>query len=496
MRSSEWDAASLKASVWQARLGALADWASRGSNGYCLAILAVGVALLARIGLEALGKFYYLPLIPAVMLPALLASRRATALAIVLSILANVLLVPRQSVIDAAVNAVLFALVGVSIGEIARAGRSARDRSARLKSHLIQKDATLQAMMTAAAVVTLDAKSNVISMSEPAARLFQTTSGDAAGRPFHEFVAYFDPPEAGAVAAESSVAEQYWLGRRKDGEIFPLGIQIAYLTSPQQSPEVILTLTDLGLWHRAELRNQALNDQLSQVWRMNSLGEMAAILAHELNQPLTAAAGYLQASQADLGRVGLMADSASRTIDLAKAQILRAGGIIRRARDLLAVDGSSLEPQSLASILDDLDPILQMLGPPAGVTIQVDLQQAEGAVLADRIQLQQAIVNLVRNAVEAVEGQERRDVLVRGRPVSGARYRLAVEDSGPGVPADQRDRLFQPMTTTKANGMGLGLSVTRTIVERHGGRLAIDSSDLGGAAFTFEIERFPAGEEA
>ena len=494
MLSSERDAGSLKASVWQTRLGALADWASRGSNGYSLAVFAVGAALLARLGLEALGKFYYLPLIPAVMLPALLASRRATALAIVLSILANVLLVPRESVIDAAVNAVLFALVGASIGEIARAGRSARDRSARLKSHLIQKDATLQAMMTAAAVVRLDARSNVISMSGPAARLFQTTSDDAAGRPFDEFVAYFDPPEPQATTSETATAEQYWLGRRKDGEIFPLGIQIAYL--PQQPPEVILTLTDLGLWHRAELRNQALSDQLSQVWRMNSLGEMAAILAHELNQPLTAAAGYLQASQADLGRVGLMADSASRTIDLAKGQILRAGGIIRRARDLLAVDGSSLEPQSLASILDDLDPILQMLGPPAGVTIQIDLEQAEDAVLADRIQIQQAIVNLVRNAVEAVEGQERRDVLVRGRPVSDTRYRLSIEDSGPGVPRDQRDRLFQPMTTTKANGMGLGLSVTRTIVERHGGRLAIDGSDLGGAAFAFDIERFPAGGQA
>jgi two-component system sensor kinase FixL len=192
----------------------------------------------------------------------------------------------------------------------------------------------------------------------------------------------------------------------------------------------------------------------------------------------------------------MLGGPASRTIDLAKGQILRAGGIIRRARDLLAVDGSSLEPQSLASILDDLDPILQMLGPPAGVTIQIDLEQAEDAVLADRIQIQQAIVNLVRNAVEAVEGQERRDVLVRGRPVSDTRYRLSIEDSGPGVPRDQRDRLFQPMTTTKANGMGLGLSVTRTIVERHGGRLAIDGSDLGGAAFAFDIERFPAGGQA
>lgn len=484
------------ASVFQARLSALAAWASRGLNGYGLAVAAVAIALLARLGLEALGKFYYLPLIPAVMLPALLASRRATALAILLSILANVVLVPRESLTDAMVNALLFALVGAAIGEIARAGRTARDRSARLGSHLVQREATIQAMLTAASIVTLDADSKIISISGPACGLFKTSPDEAVGRPFHEFVEYFDPAAVHAAAGEQTAAEQYWLGRCSDGDLFPVGIQITLLPAADHACEVILTLTDLRLWHTAELRNQALNDQLNQVWRMNSLGEMAAILSHELNQPLTAAAGYLHATQADLGRAGVLADSASRTIGLAKGQVLRAGDIIRRARDLLAVDTRHLEPQRLSSILEDLEPILQMLGPPAGVPIQIDIDSAEDSVLADRIQLQQAIVNLVRNAVEAVENEARREVAVRGRAISAARYRLSVEDSGPGVAPRQMDRLFQPMMTTKTDGMGLGLSVTRTIVERHGGKLAVDTSDLGGAAFSFDIQRTSAGEDS
>lgn len=477
-----------------ARLAAAGAWASRGSNGYGLAVAAVGLALLARLGLEAVGKVYYLPLIPAVMLPAFLASRRATALAIVLSILANVILVPRHSVADAVMNAVMFACVGVAIGELGRAGRAAREKALELKTRLSLRDATIEAMLTAAAVVTLDSASRIVAISRPALRLFKIDEADALGRPFQDFVGYFDPAAVRSSTSEDPMLDQYWLGRRADGDVFPVGIQIAVVEEVSGSPDTILTLTDLSLWHTSELRNQALGDQLNQVWRMNSLGEMAAILSHELNQPLTAAASYLQATQADLGRAGVYADSASRTIELAKGQVLRAGDIIRRTRELLAVDTQALQPERVSSMVDDLGPIIQLLGPAGGVLIQIDIDAASDTVMADRIQLQQAIVNLVRNAVEAVGDQPRQEVAIRGRVVSATQYQLSVEDSGPGVAPDQIERMFQPLMTTKADGMGLGLSVTRTIVERHGGDLSVKTSDLGGAAFAFNLERRDVGE--
>jgi two-component system sensor kinase FixL len=472
-----------------ARVAAISGWAARGSNGYGLAIAAVGLALLARLGLEAFGKFYYLPLIPAVMLPALLASRRATALAIILSIAANVVLVSRESLVDAVVNALLFALVGAAIGEIGRARRSLKARSMELKTQLNTRNATIHAMQASAPVVTLDAHSIILAISQPACALFRTAEREATGRPFQDFVEFFDAGVVRSSPPGEYSADQYWLGRRADGDVFPLGIQLAFVTGDPGTSEAILTLTDLSLWHSAELRSQELSDQLNQVWRMNSLGEMAAILSHELNQPLTAAASYLQASQVDLGRAGIMADNASRTVELAKSQVLRAGAIIRRARELLTVETQPLEPERMSSMIDDLGPIIQLLGPASDAGIQISIDNIDDRVMADRIQFQQAIVNLVRNAVEAVADRERREVRLIGRPTSAEFYEIRVEDSGPGVAPDQVERMFEPLMTTKSDGMGLGLSVTRTIVENHGGSLTVGRSEMGGAAFTFSLQR-------
>lgn len=471
-----------------ARIAMIPAWAAKEPNGYVLAVASVGLALLARLGLEAFGKFYYLPLIPAVMLPALLASRRATGLAIALSIAANVVLVPRESVMDAVINALLFALVGAAIGEIGRARRSLQTRSAELKTQLSLRNATIHAMLASAPVVTLDARSRIVAISQPASALFRTSEREARGRPFQDFVEFFDAGIIRSAPPGEYSPDQYWLGRRSDGDVFPLGIQMAFTGAPENS-EAILTLTDLSLWHSAELRSQELSEQLSQVWRMNSLGEMAAILSHELNQPLTAAATYLQASQADLGRAGVLADSASRTLELAKSQVLRAGAIIRHARELLTVETHPLAPERMSSMIDDLGPIIQLLGPASDAGVQIDIDSVEDRVMADRIQFQQAIVNLVRNAVEAVADRDRREVRLIGRPRCADFYEVRVEDSGPGVPPDQIERMFEPLMTTKSDGMGLGLSVTRTIVENHGGTLTVGVSPMGGAAFAFSLHR-------
>jgi two-component system sensor kinase FixL len=344
-------------------------------------------------------------------------------------------------------------------------------------------------MQASAPVVTLDAHSIILAISQPACALFRTAEREATGRPFQDFVEFFDAGVVRSSPPGEYSADQYWLGRRADGDVFPLGIQLAFVTGDPGTSEAILTLTDLSLWHSAELRSQELSDQLNQVWRMNSLGEMAAILSHELNQPLTAAASYLQASQVDLGRAGIMADNASRTVELAKSQVLRAGAIIRRARELLTVETQPLEPERMSSMIDDLGPIIQLLGPASDAGIQISIDNIDDRVMADRIQFQQAIVNLVRNAVEAVADRERREVRLIGRPTSAEFYEIRVEDSGPGLAPDQVERMFEPLMTTKSDGMGLGLSVTRTIVENHGGSLTVGRSEMGGAAFTFSLQR-------
>jgi len=472
----------------------LRRWSSVRWNGYVLATSAVAAALCLRLALEPMGRFYYLPLVLGLMAPAFLADRRATALAIVLSIAANLILVSRESVTDAVVNALLFAAVGALIGELGRARRRLKSKSADLSTRLQARQAMLGALLTSVPVVTVTQDERVAYMSPTACRLFRVTEDEAKGRRFRHFVEHFDlaAPNAHVIGGHGP----FWSGRRSDGERFPLDIQPGYIPDGAGGCGVVLCLTDLSSWHASEARSQDLAVQLNHVWRLNSLGEMAAILAHELNQPLTAASAYLQASQADLDRAGLIGASASRSVDMAKGQILRAGAIIRRMRDLLTTDGQGLRPVRVSSMIEDLNPVIALLAPGSDAQVRVEVDTGDDLVLADTIQIQQALVNLVRNAIEAVSGHAHRDVLVYGRPLSDGRFGIGVEDSGPGIASGQEEAVFRPLTTTKAQGMGLGLSVTRTIVERHGGALTVRRSGLGGAAFEFSLSRISEAEAA
>ena len=450
-----------------------------------------------RFLLEELGNFYYLPMLPAVIVTALLAGRTAVALAIALSIALNVLLTPRLDLGDAVSNAALFAVVAWIIAEVCMGLRKLKDRADHLTHKVAAQDALLNTVLTTVPVVTLEMDGAVRRMNAAAAALFGLDEVAARTRPFASLVPAFDVL---AVARSDRAygalepTEGHWSGVRIDGATFPLNIQSGRVPGPAGQDLIALCLTDLSRWHAADAQARELHAQLNKVWRLNSMGEMAATLAHELNQPLSAAATYLHASQIDMERAGPLGDSAMRTTELAKAQLLRAGKIIRRMRELLSLEVRSLDQERASSMVEDLGPILTMIGSAKGVSVRMDLHGEEDLVRAERIQFQQAIVNLVRNAVEAVGETPEPEVLITGRPLSETQYAISVEDNGPGIAPDQVERMFQPMTTTKSGGMGLGLSVTRTIVESHGGRLIVARSVLGGAAFSFNLIREAVGE--
>ena len=216
---------------------------------------------------------------------------------------------------------------------------------------------------------------------------------------------------------------------------------------------------------------------------------MAATLAHELNQPLSAAATYIHAGQRDVEKAGLMGQSVARTLELAKGQMLRAGTIIRRMRDMLTTGTRKLEEERISSMIDDLSQAFALIARERGVDIRMNVDSSDDIVHAERIQFQQAMINLVRNAVDAVADRPEPVIAITGRSLGPKGYHVTVEDSGPGIPGDRVEDIFRPMTTTKSSGMGLGLSVTRTIVESHGGALVVGKSTLGGAAFTLELPR-------
>ena len=445
-------------------------------NGVLLACACVSIAAVIKVGLSRVEHVHYMPLLGAVMLAALIGNRLATFVAIVLSVAVDLITTARTGLMEVAANTLLFVMVALIVGEVCH--------------RLTSRTALLHSILTSVPVVTLDEAGHILRITDPAAELLGVAPKHALGRAFSLFAPDFNPGALTQTAngeALPAPSAGYWLARRPDGEIVPLIIHASLLRLSGDKERVILSLADQRQALAVNDRMRELMGQLSKSWRLNSLGEMAATLAHELNQPLTAATVYLHAGQADIARAGPLGDSAARTLDLAKTQLLRAGDIISRMRELIATGGPQLSEQRVSSMIDDLSTLFDLIRQDTGVNIHIDVEQSGDRVLADRIQFQQAIANLVRNAVDAVCGRSRGVVKVTGRNLAHERYEIRVEDNGPGIAEDQMDRIFQPMMTTKAGGMGLGLSVTRSIVESHDAVLAVGRSPLGGAAFSFSL---------
>ena len=443
-------------------------------GGFLLAAGCVLVGSAFRLTIQTVGHVHYLPMLAAVMATALVAQRPATFTAIVLSVIADMLILPRQGIANAVVHAALFVAVALVMAEVCH--------------RLASRSALLDSILASVPVVTLNGEGRILRITPAAADLLGVTPEEALSRPFSTFATDFDTTALAAViegAPLSLPATGSWLARRPDGEIVPMTIH-ASLLSPSVDPErMVLSLGDQRQTTAANERMRDLMNQLSKSWRLNSMGEMAATLAHELNQPLTAATVYLHAGQTDIARAGPLGDSAGRALDLAKTQLIRAGDIIRRMREFVSTGARELTDQRVSSMIEDLRPLFDLIRMDTGVLIRVDVRDVGDHVLADRIQFQQAINNLVRNAVDAVAGRELGLVRITGRSLGNQGYEIIVEDDGPGIPEDQMDRIFQPMTTTKASGMGLGLSVTRSIIESHDSVLTVGRSPLGGAAFSF-----------
>lgn len=459
-------------------------------QSYLVPVVAVAACLLVRQILEVIGHFYYLPFVPAVMATAMLSGRRQTAVAVGLSIIANVALVARLGWVDTATNALLFVAVSWFVAVMCWRLRAMQERAHELSLRLTHRNRMLDAILASTPVVAIDRERRVSFLTQRACTVLGVTSEEAMGRDFGDYVQSLQADWM------DSGEDAVWTGRRPDGETFPLSIQVGLMPDNPDGVLATLCLTDLTLAHAADARARELHTQLNRVWRLNSLGEMAASLAHELNQPLTAATTYLHASQDSLKKVGLLGQSAGRTLELAKAQLLRAGGIIRRMRELLAHDTRSLEVERVAAMVADLHGVLQMIQADGRVKIETDIDDLNDHVRAERIQFQQAIINLVRNAAEALEDHPAGRVRVIGRARSDSVFEVRVEDNGEGVAPRQLEKIFRPLTTTKRSGMGLGLSVTRTIVESHGGTLSVERSRLGGAAFVFGLMRETELEDA
>ncbi|MEJ0019762.1 MAG: PAS domain S-box protein [Acetobacteraceae bacterium] len=275
------------------------------------------------------------------------------------------------------------------------------------------------------------------------------------------------------------------VGLRKDGSTFPMELSVG---EARQSGIRLFTgfVRDLTERQRTERRLHELQDGLLHVSRVRSMGQMAAALAHELNQPLTATANYVRAAVRLLAAPEPNLDRVRQAMTLAVEQTLRSGEIIRRLRAFVSRGEVSRQPESIATLIEEASALALVGVKERDIKVMISLEPQLPEAAVDRVQIQQVLLNLIRNAVEAMEHAGIRE-LTLATVTRPDHVLVSVTDTGAGIPPEIEARLFQPFVTTKAEGMGIGLSVCRTIIEAHGGRLWVEPNPRGGSIFQFTL---------
>lgn len=281
-------------------------------------------------------------------------------------------------------------------------------------------------------------------------------------------------------------------GKRRDGTTFPMHLSIGEMQSGGE-PYFTGFVRDLTEHQQTQARLQELQSELVHVSRLTAMGEMASALAHELNQPLAAISNYMQGSRRLLtGSNDPNAAKVESALDRAAEQALRAGQIIRRLRDFVSRGESEKRVESLSKLIEEAGALGLAGAREQNVQLRFSLDPNADLVLADRVQIQQVLVNLFRNAMEAMVDSPRRELVVTNSRVADDMIEVEVSDTGSGFPGDVIPNLFQTFFTTKETGMGVGLSISRSIIEAHGGRMWAESNASGGATFRFTL---PATDE-
>jgi len=248
-------------------------------------------------------------------------------------------------------------------------------------------------------------------------------------------------------------------------------------------------MADLTERHRAEAEIRRMQADLIHVSRLSAMGAMASTLAHELNQPLTAVGNFISGAKRVADRLGVHDSDLREALDAAESGALRAAEIVRRLREMVSRGTASVMVEHLPKLIEDASVLAFLDEEVLGVRHRLDLDPAALWVRADRVQIQQVLINLIRNAVEAMEGKGEREVVLSTRAVAGEMVEIAVADSGVGLGGGNVDYLFSQFMTTKSGGMGIGLPISRTIVEAHGGQISGEDRPEGGAVFRFTLPR-------
>lgn len=353
------------------------------------------------------------------------------------------------------------------------------------------------------AMVVIDDQGMIVSFSAAAERLFGYQEAELLGVNVSRLMPSPDRERHDAYIRrflETGEKRIIGIGRvvfaeRRDGSTFPMELSIGEASSDSR-PLFTGFIRDLTERQLTEARLESLKSELIHVSRVSAMGTMASTLAHELNQPLTAVANYVEAirdllANPDSADMPMIRDA----LDDTAKEALRAGHIVRRLRDFVARGEVEKTIEKLPLLINEAAVLGLMGAREKGVEPRFDLDPYASPVLVDRVQIQQVLINLIRNAVEAMADGPVRQLTVTSRPDQRGFVRVIVADTGPGVTPEVAAQLFTAFVSTKAEGMGLGLSICRTIVEANGGRIWMEKGAGGGTEFHFTLVSAKAEED-
>jgi two-component system sensor kinase FixL len=345
------------------------------------------------------------------------------------------------------------------------------------------------------AMVVIDEKGKIMSFSAAAEQMFGYSEAEVVGENVSMLMPSPDRERHdGYLERYLRTGERRIIGigrvttaRHRDGTTFPIDLHIG---ETRVGDERVFTgfIKDLTEREQTESRLHDLQSELAHVSRVTAMGTLATSLAHELNQPLTAIANYVETAsdllaQPDDENVAIVREA----LDDCAKQSVRAGQIVRRLRDFISRGETERRVESLTRLVNEASALALVGAGERGIEVEVRLGRADQPVLVDRIQIQQVLLNLIRNAIEAMSDCANRQLRISSRKEPDGFVKVTIADSGPGLPPAIAERLFEPFLSTKSEGMGLGLSICHTIISGHGGRIWAEPSALGGTAFHFTL---------
>jgi len=474
---------------------------SRWANvpNYLIAVTSAGIAYALRFGLDPIlnEQAIFLFYVPAVLIASAIGGVGPGFVATVLSFFLGLSHLDYELTTASKLNALTFLVIGIGIAIVGEFLQRGRKQMIAATSDVLAREAHLASILSTVpdAMVVIDTRGLIQSFSSTAERLFGYSADEVIGRnvkmlmpsPYREnhdgyLGRYLATGERRIIGIGRLV-----VGERKDGSTFPMELSVGEMESGSRR---FFTgfVRDLSERQKTETRLQELQTELVHVSRLTAMGEMASSLAHELNQPLSAIANYMKGSRRLLEE---SSDERSvlvrEAMDKAAEQAMRAGQIIRRLRDFVARGETERQMESISKLVEEASALALVGAKELGIRVRFDLDRRFDLVLADKVQIQQVLINLVRNAIDAMSNSERKELSIITTPAADGMIEIQIVDIGPGISDEVAAHLFQPFFTTKPHGLGVGLSICRTIVEAHGGQIGMRPNPGLGSIFHFTL---------